>query len=165
MRGSPASGLVVYGALAEAVRRESNQAVAHWFGVTPGKVSAWRRALGVGPTTAGTSDLGWGYGAGDWFAAARAKGATTPWTAKRRASMFERFKGRSLAPPVVAAIRKAQRTRRGTKHAPEARAKMRAAAARLARGWCRTGGPGRGPRTTWCSPGRRPRRPGGPGAP
>ena len=33
------------GGLAEAVRRESNAAVCHWFGVSPVVVTGWRRAL------------------------------------------------------------------------------------------------------------------------
>src|SRR5262245_45832682 len=45
-RGRPA--IVLYGALAEAVRRESAQAVGHWFGVGPVAVWKWRRALRVG---------------------------------------------------------------------------------------------------------------------
>jgi hypothetical protein len=53
--GTP--GRVVYGGQAEAVRRKSNQAVAHWFGVTPSTVSLWRKALEVGRTTAGTHRL------------------------------------------------------------------------------------------------------------
>ena len=37
--------LIVFGELAEAVRRESNQAVCYWFGVTPPQtVSKWRKA-------------------------------------------------------------------------------------------------------------------------
>jgi hypothetical protein len=52
-----AKSLVVYGDLAEAVRRESNQAVCHWWGVTPQTVTKWRGALDVGPVTAGTSRL------------------------------------------------------------------------------------------------------------
>jgi hypothetical protein len=50
-------GLVLYGALARAVRLESSLAVAYWWGVTPQTVTVWRRALGVGPTTTGTSVL------------------------------------------------------------------------------------------------------------
>ena len=50
-----AKSLVVYGDLAEAVRRESNLAVAHWWGISPQTVSLWRKALGVGPVTAGTA--------------------------------------------------------------------------------------------------------------
>src|SRR5436309_14689395 len=41
-------GLVVFGALAAAVRRESNQAVCRWFGVRPATVARWRAALGAG---------------------------------------------------------------------------------------------------------------------
>src|SRR5215204_4098243 len=58
-----AGGLVVCGALAEAVRRESNQAVAHWFGVNPNTVSVWRKALAVRRTNEGTGRLRRGYGA------------------------------------------------------------------------------------------------------
>jgi hypothetical protein len=41
----------------EAVRRESNIAVAHWWGVTGQTVTLWRKALDVAPTTEGTSGL------------------------------------------------------------------------------------------------------------
>jgi hypothetical protein len=50
-----AKSLVVYKGLAEAVRRESNLAVAHWWGISPQTVSLWRKALDVGPVTAGTA--------------------------------------------------------------------------------------------------------------
>lgn len=60
-RGHSSRGLVVYGALAKAVRRESNQAVAHWWGVTGQTVTVWRKALGVGSTT-GTQRLRSRYG-------------------------------------------------------------------------------------------------------
>jgi hypothetical protein len=134
-RGSPSSGLVLYGALAEAVRREANQAVAYWFGVSDQTVSKWRKALGVDTTNVGTHRLRVGYGAEEWFAEVGAKGRATPWTDERRRKMSEQFKGKPVAPHVAAAIRKAQRKRLGSKHTPETRAKMRAAAtARLARG-------------------------------
>jgi hypothetical protein len=45
---------VVYKGLARAVRRESEQAVAHWWGISPWSVWHWRKALGVGAVTAGT---------------------------------------------------------------------------------------------------------------
>ena len=45
---------VLYGALAEAVRRESSEAVACWWGVTAQTVTAWREALGVGQDNVGT---------------------------------------------------------------------------------------------------------------
>ena len=93
-------------------------------------MSQWRRALGVGPSTAGTRDLRRKYAREDRFAAAWAKARATPWTADRRARLSERFKGKPVPPATAAAIRKAQRKRRGAKHTDEARAKMRAAAAR-----------------------------------
>src|SRR5262245_21658146 len=43
------SGLLVTEELARAVRTESAAAVCHWWGVTPGVVWRWRKALGVGP--------------------------------------------------------------------------------------------------------------------
>ena len=50
-------GIALFGALARAVRHESAAAVAYWWGVSPQTVTLWRRALGVGPTTTGTSVL------------------------------------------------------------------------------------------------------------
>src|SRR5688572_5336222 len=38
--------LIVCGDLSLAIRRESHQAVAHWWGVSTTVVSRWRRALG-----------------------------------------------------------------------------------------------------------------------
>jgi hypothetical protein len=52
-----ARGYIVYGALAQAVRRESAQAVMYWWGVSRPWVRACRRALGVGPQNEGTLQL------------------------------------------------------------------------------------------------------------
>ncbi len=52
-----AKSLVLYGALARAVRRESNQAVARAWGVTGQTVRKWRRALGVQQVNDGTFAL------------------------------------------------------------------------------------------------------------
>jgi hypothetical protein len=43
----PQRSVIVYGALARAIRRESVQAVAYWWGVSVEKVRVVRRALGV----------------------------------------------------------------------------------------------------------------------
>jgi hypothetical protein len=52
----PSSRLhVIYKDLARAIRQESNQAVAHWWGVTPQTVTKWRKALGVAANNKGTS--------------------------------------------------------------------------------------------------------------
>jgi len=52
-----ATTFVVYADLERAVRTESNQAVCHWWGVTPQTVSKWRKALDVEATTEGTRAL------------------------------------------------------------------------------------------------------------
>jgi hypothetical protein len=56
-RDRGARSLVVYGRLADAVRRESNQAVAYWWGVTPQTVTKWRKALDVPRANEGTHRL------------------------------------------------------------------------------------------------------------
>ncbi len=48
---------IVFAGLADAVRKESNQAVCHWWGITPQTVTKWRNALGVPTLTPGTSAL------------------------------------------------------------------------------------------------------------
>ena len=49
--------IIVYGDLARAVRRESELAVCHRWGVGMDTVWKWRKALGVRATTRGTSRL------------------------------------------------------------------------------------------------------------
>jgi hypothetical protein len=51
------SAIIVYADLARTIPRESAQAVAHHWGVRPLQVWVWRKALGVGTTTEGTSRL------------------------------------------------------------------------------------------------------------
>jgi hypothetical protein len=51
------NSLILCGDLVKAVQRESEIAVAHWWGVKPITVWAWRKALGVEANTKGTSDL------------------------------------------------------------------------------------------------------------
>jgi hypothetical protein len=66
--------LVVYKGLAKAVRLESNQAVAYWWGVDVQTVSKWRKALGIGPITEGTSRLYREYTKEPWAVEALARG-------------------------------------------------------------------------------------------
>jgi hypothetical protein len=54
-RGKPF--LIVFAGLAEAIRRESNQAVALWWGIDKQTVSKYRKILGVPLATEGTSRL------------------------------------------------------------------------------------------------------------
>ncbi|MEX1027683.1 MAG: hypothetical protein WD049_06720, partial [Candidatus Paceibacterota bacterium] len=46
--------LIIFRGLKKAIEKESNQAVAHWWGVSRGTVRRWRRALGVARDTPGT---------------------------------------------------------------------------------------------------------------
>jgi hypothetical protein len=46
--------LIVFKDLAKAIRRESSQAICHWWRVSPGVVCKWRWALRIGAISAGT---------------------------------------------------------------------------------------------------------------
>ena len=52
-----AKTIVVYAGLADAVRKEANITVCHWWGITPQTVSKWRKSLEIGRVTEGTSAL------------------------------------------------------------------------------------------------------------
>ena len=56
-RAQGAESLVLFRGLARAVRREANQAVAYWFGVSEPTVKKWRRKLGVPPCNEGSRRL------------------------------------------------------------------------------------------------------------
>jgi hypothetical protein len=85
-KGMPKT-LILYGDLAKAVRRESNQAVAFWWGVTPQTVTAWRKALGVRPTTAGTSELRSAHFHEPWAKRAQKKAVAKARDPERRAKI------------------------------------------------------------------------------
>jgi hypothetical protein len=71
-KGTSDRGPVVFGGLADAVRRESNQAVAHWWGEGPGVVSRWRKAQGIGRKTVGSHQLRLRYSDDEWVARCQA---------------------------------------------------------------------------------------------
>jgi hypothetical protein len=97
-RGRGARGLVVFGALAEAVRRESAQAVGHWFGVDTQTVWAWRRALGVPRENEGTTALRQEYGQEAWFAEAQRKAVAKAQDPERRAKIAASRRGKPRRP-------------------------------------------------------------------
>jgi hypothetical protein len=66
VKGNPNRALVIYGALARAVRREANQAVCFWWGVTAQTVSKWRKALGVVGQTEGDRAVRAEHGKRNW---------------------------------------------------------------------------------------------------
>jgi hypothetical protein len=55
--GNGHCSLILCGDLIRAVRRESETAVAYWWGISAQTVWKWRKALGVASQTEGTSDL------------------------------------------------------------------------------------------------------------
>lgn len=102
-----AKSLVLFGALARAVRRESNQAVARAWGVTGQTVTAWRRALGVGPTTAGTSKLRSRHFREPWARDAQRKAWSKARDPGRRSKIAASKRGKPRPAHVIEALRQA----------------------------------------------------------
>jgi hypothetical protein len=139
---------VVYQGLAKAVRQESEQAVAHGWGVGKWQVWTWRKALGVGATTEGTSRLRSDYTREPWAAEARRKAHAQAQDPQRREKIAVARRGKPRPEHVREAIGAAQR---GRLLREETRRKL--SAAHTARGalvpgtrqWTRR-------KTSWCGP-------------
>jgi hypothetical protein len=127
-KGARARSLIVFGALADAVRRESAQAVAHWWGVTAQTVTLWRKALGVGPKTEGTHELRSALGHEPEAVAALAKAVELSHDPvadqQRRDKIAAARKGKPRRPEDLAPSHAAHR---GAKRSEEARKRMSAA--------------------------------------
>jgi len=121
VKGSRARFIVVCGGLAEAVRRESAQAVAYWWGVTPDTVTRWRKALRVGAVNEGTHRLRHDYWEEPWVLAARQTALEKANDPARCAKIARARTGERRPPHVVEAIAAAHR---GTRHSEETRRKM-----------------------------------------
>jgi hypothetical protein len=97
--------LVLYGDLAEAVRRESAEAVLHHWGVKGTTVWTWRKALGVTQYNEGTTAL-----KSELLSPVlqKAREAATPaWSSQeRRAKISAARKGKPRPPHVIDAMRK-----------------------------------------------------------
>src|SRR5262249_29905306 len=94
--GGRKRSLVLYDALAEAVRRESNAAVAYHWGVTGQTGTVWRGGRGGGRVTRGTRAVeGAGPGCGGWggeiVTAATREGSREPRTLPRPVRRPERL--------------------------------------------------------------------------
>ena len=114
--------LVLTGALIDAVRRESNQAVAYWFGVGVNTVTAWRKALGVPRANEGTVELGREH-------------FNEPWGKRVRRKGVDARRGKPRPVHVIEAMRKG---RTGKPHSADDRAKMSAAQKRrTAHSWAK----------------------------
>ncbi len=100
---------VVYKGLAKAVRRESCQAVAHWRGIHRQTVWAWRKALGVGATTVGTSRLRSDYTREPSAVEARKKGVAKTGGPKRWEKIAAAKRGKPRPAHVREGVRAALR--------------------------------------------------------
>ncbi len=120
LHGAGRHSLVVYKDLVKAVRRESEQAICYWWGVRPATVRKWRRALGVGFATEGTSRLFREYisETGD---AMRALGVLKARDPERRRKIAEARRGKPRPAHVGEAVRSAHL---GVPHTEEARRRM-----------------------------------------
>lgn len=120
-KGSRGRSIIVSAGLAEAVRRESSQAVAHWWGVSKYTVGLWRRALGVGPSNEGTRRLRHDYFEEPPALAGRRKSVETAGDPARRAKIGAARRGKRQPPHVGAAVAAAHR---GKTASAETRRKM-----------------------------------------
>jgi hypothetical protein len=116
--------LVLYGALAEAVRRESALAVGFWWRVGPDTVWKWRKALGVGAPTPGTSRLRHEYGIEPAQLENVARATARARDPEGRAKISAARKGKPRPPHVGRAVAEAHR---GMRQSAQTRAKMSAA--------------------------------------
>jgi hypothetical protein len=116
--------LVVYKGLARVVRRESEQAICHCFGVRTTTVWKWRKALGIGPLTEGTSRLYREYTKEPWAVEARAKAHSKTRDPERCRQIAEVKRGKPRPRHVIEAMRQAQL---GMRHTEESRRRMREA--------------------------------------
>jgi hypothetical protein len=121
-RSSPRSrlSLVLYRDLARAVRRETNRAVCHHWGVSRFSVSKWRKALGV-KQTEGT--INWRVAHGKASEKAIKAMASTARDPVRLAKIGAAKRGKPRSPATIAKMRKAATGKRAS---PETRAKMSA---------------------------------------
>jgi hypothetical protein len=126
---------IVYRGLAKAVRREAEQAVAHWWGVGVWSICRWRHVLDVGAVTEGTLRLKHDHALAPGITAGRAKAHALSRDAKadaaRRAKIAAARRGKPRPAHVMEAMR---RGRTGKPHDQAAREKMREAARRRREG-------------------------------
>ncbi len=113
--------LVVYKGLARAVRRASEQAICCWWGVRTTTVWKWRKALGVGIATEGTSRLHREYTKEPGVVRGLAKAQAKARDPERRPKITEERRGKPPPRHVIEAMRQA---RLGMRHTEESRRKM-----------------------------------------
>ncbi len=119
----PNYGIILYGDLARAVRRESSEAIKHWFGVGDDTVWKWRKAFGVEEHgTPGTSALRsrWAPESCQSTKANKRRMPTLK-SPERAAKIAASKRGQPMPHHVLAALLKANK---GRKVSAEARRKM-----------------------------------------
>jgi hypothetical protein len=115
-------GAILYGDILKAIRLESRQAVAHWFGVSQWQVGNWRNQLGIaGEYIEGTHRLRKAYGREPWFKDAQRLAWAKSQDPARREKIAESKRGKPRPAHVVAKMRTANV---GKKVTPETREKM-----------------------------------------
>jgi hypothetical protein len=113
--------LVLCGDLVGAVKHESNQAVAYWWGVTAQTVTLWRKALDVPRANEGTHRLHRETALGPEVAAARMKAQAKAGDPGRRSKIASTLRGRPRPRHVMEATWAASR---GKRLSPETRRRM-----------------------------------------
>lgn len=121
LHGRGRHSLIVYKGLAKAIRLESNQAVAHWWGIEPQTVTKWRKLLNVGRGTQGTTRLFREYTKEPWAVEALAKAQSKAEDPERCRKIAEARRGKPRPPHVMETLHTA---RRGTHHTAETRRRM-----------------------------------------
>jgi 2-polyprenyl-6-methoxyphenol hydroxylase-like FAD-dependent oxidoreductase len=106
------ASLVVCDGLAEAVRREANFVVQHWWGVCHSAVWKWRRVLDVPVTNEGTSQLRSEHTQDDWAIEARRKAHAKAQDPARCEKIAAARRGKKRPAHVIEALRKANTGRK-----------------------------------------------------
>jgi hypothetical protein len=120
-RGRGRRSLVVFKDLHKAILRESNQAICHWWGITPQTVTKWRKALGVKRNTEGSRRLSSEYAYEPWAIEALKEAQSKARDPERRKKIAAARRGKPRPPHVIEAMHEA---RRGSHHNEETRRKM-----------------------------------------
>jgi hypothetical protein len=120
-RGRGRRSLVVFKDLHRAILRESNQAICHWWGITPQTVTKWRKALGVKRNTEGSRRLSTEYCKEPWAIEGLKKGQAKARDPQRRKKIAAARRGKPRPAHVGQAVAVAHQ---GTHHSEATRRKM-----------------------------------------
>lgn len=109
--------LIVCGSLVRALKHESELAIVHWWGASVVTVWKWRRALGIGRVTKGTSELLSGNADG-WRETDECRAVLTANARdeQNRAASADRKRGKPASAATKAALLRAAKKRKTKKH-------------------------------------------------